>query len=105
MGGYCPVELICNGRWVRGDLRWTVVHNSLIYRLSGPAQRLQFMADPDAFAPAYSGNDPVLTVDEHRTAPGLPAFCATFNGRLYMFSNSANQTQFNKDPQRYATGR
>lgn len=105
MGGYCPVEIICNGHWVRGDLRWTVVHNGKIYRLSGPAQRLQFMADPDAFAPAYSGNDPVLTVDEHRTVPGLPTYCATFNGRLYMFSTSANQTQFNKDPQRYATGK
>jgi len=105
MGGYCPVELICNGRWARGDLRWTVVHNGKIYRLSGPAQRLQFMADPDAFAPAYSGNDPVLAVDEHQTTPGLPTYCATFNGRLYMFSTSANQTKFNKDPQRYATGK
>ena len=37
LGGYCPVELSENGRWVLGDLRWTVVHRGWIYRLSGPS--------------------------------------------------------------------
>ena len=105
LGGYCPVELIRNGRWTRGDLRWTVVHNGWIYRLSGPTERRQFLANPDAFTPAYSGNDPVLAVDEHRTAPGQATCCATYNGRLYMFSNAATQSQFNRNPQRYAVGK
>ena len=102
---YCPVELTRNGRWTPGDLRWTVVHNGLVYRLSGPAQRQQFLADPEAFAPAYSGNDPVLAMDQHRTVPGQAAYCTTCNGRLYMFSSAATQSQFNSDPQRYAVGK
>ena len=96
LNGYCPVELVRNGRWTPGDLRWTVVYDGWIYRLSGPAQRREFQANPEAFTPAYSGNDPVLTVDEHRTVPGQLTYCATYNGRLYVFASAATQLRFNQ---------
>jgi YHS domain-containing protein len=102
LNGYCPVDLIRNGCWTQGDLRWTVVYKGAIYRLAGPSQREQFLAHPEAFVAMYSGNDPVLTVEEHRTVAGQAIHCATYNDRLYMFSSSTTQEQFNKDPQRYA---
>jgi YHS domain-containing protein len=102
LGGYCPVELNCHGRWTQGDLRWTVVYQGWIYRLSGAEQRQQFMADPESFAPVNSCNDPVLSVDENRTVAGQAAYCAVYDGRLYMFSSAASQAQFNQNPQRYA---
>lgn len=105
LNGYCPVELMSSGRWLLGDLRWTVVYEGHIYRLSGPTQRQQFLANPEAFAPAYSGNDAVLTVDQNRTVPGQAAYCATYNKRLYMFSNAGTQAQFNQNPQQYAVGK
>lgn len=105
LGGYCPVELIQGGRWLQGDPRWTVVHEGHIYRLSGPTQRQQFLANPEAFAPAYSGNDPVLAVDQHRMVPGQTTYCATYNNRLYTFSNAGTQAQFNQNPQQYAVGK
>jgi YHS domain-containing protein len=101
IGGYCPVELIRNGRWTPGDLRYTIVHNGQTYRLSGYSQWQDFKANPDAFAPAYSGNDPVLSTDEQHLMPGKVAYCATYNGRLYMFSSPATQAKFNQNPQRY----
>jgi len=103
LGGYCPVELSGNGRWVLGDLRWTVVYRGWIYRLSGAEQRQQFLADPNRFAPVNSGNDVVLSVDTNRNVPGQPAYCATYNNRLYMFSSAATQAEFNRNPERYAT--
>jgi len=105
LGGYCPVELSRNGRWTRGDLRWTVVYKGWIYRFSGSQQRQQFLANPDSFTPANSGNDPVLSVDENRMVPGQTAYCAQYDGRLYMFSSAVSQAQFNRSPQRYAAGR
>jgi hypothetical protein len=102
LGGYCPVELSCRGRWAAGDLRWTVVHNGWIFRLSGVEQRRQFLADPERFAPVNSGNDAVLSVDENRAVPGEVAYCALYGGRLYMFSSAATQARFNRSPQRYA---
>jgi YHS domain-containing protein len=105
LNGYCPVELTRNGCWTRGDLRWTVVYQGWIYRLSGPAQRQEFLANPDAFVPTYAGDDPVLAVDEHRKVPGQVAYCTTYNGRLYMFSSAATQSRFSKSPQRYVPGK
>jgi len=105
LAGYCPVELLRHGRWMQGDLRWTVVHDGRIYRLSGPEQRKQFLDATATFAPVNSGNDTVTLVNENRTVPGLPAYCAVYNGRLYMFSSAATQTEFNNNPARYVPGK
>jgi hypothetical protein len=105
LGGYCPVELLSHGRWVQGDVRWTVVYDGHIYRLSGPEQRTQFLAASAVFAPVNSGNDTVLLINENRTVSGLPAYCAVYNGRLFMFSSLATQAEFNNNPQRYVPAR
>ncbi len=99
--GFCPVDLVRHGRWTPGDLRWTVVYQGHIYRLSGASQRREFLSNPEAFAPAYAGNDAVVAVDEHRMVPGKTAHCAVYNGHLYMFSSAASQSRFNQEPERY----
>jgi hypothetical protein len=104
LGGFCPVELSRNARWVSGDLRWTVVHQGWIYRFSGAEQRRQFLANPDRFVPANSGNDVVMLVDKNRVVVGQVAHCALYNDRLYMFSGADTQAEFNKRPGRYAFG-
>jgi YHS domain-containing protein len=101
MGGYCPVELLGHGRWVQGDLRWSAVYEGRIYRFAGAEQRNQFLAASAQFAPVNSGNDTVLLVNENRTVAGLPAYCAVYNGRLFMFSSFATQAEFNNNPARY----
>ena len=103
LNGYCPVELVLNGRWAEGDLRWTVVHKGLIFRLSGDQQRREFLANPDRFTPVDLGRDRVLLVDQGKSVAGRLEFCAIYEGRLYMFSSEASQSRFNSDPQRYAT--
>jgi YHS domain-containing protein len=105
LNGYCPVELVRNGAWVRGDPRWTVIYQGSIFRFSGAAQQQQFTADPNAFVPVGSGSDVVLRVDEERTVPGQVSHCAIYNGRLYMFSSTATQAKFNVSPERYAAGK
>jgi len=100
--GYCPVELVRNGRWVQGDVQWTVVYKGWIYRFSGAQQRRDFLAEPERYVPVNAGNDVVLALDTGRDVPGLTAYCAIYNGRLYMFSSAATQAQFNREPQRYA---
>jgi hypothetical protein len=101
LGGFCPVDLCQNSRWTQGDVRWTVVHNGFIYRLSGAEQRKQFLANPERFAPVNSGNDPVISHDDHRSVPGKLEYCAVYNDRLYVFSSAATQARFNENPQRY----
>ncbi len=102
LDGFCPVELGKHERWTPGDPRCTAVHATRTYQFSGPAQRRLFLADPDRYAPAHSGNDLVLTVDEHRRVPGKTDYCVTYDGRLYMFSTAATRARFEKNPKRYA---
>jgi YHS domain-containing protein len=105
IGGYCPVELVRNGAWVRGDPRCTAIYQGAIYQFSGIAQRQQFTADPTAFVPVASGSDVVRQFDEGRTVPGHVAHCAIYKDRLYMFSGAATQAEFNANPGRYATAK
>jgi len=103
LNGYCPVELVENEKWLRGDRRWTVVHRGRTYVFSGPGQQQRFRANPERYAPVFSGADPVLVVDRNRSVPGKTEFCVVYDGRLYMFSTASNLAQFREDPKRYAT--
>jgi YHS domain-containing protein len=102
--GFCPVELSLHGRWVQGDPRWTVVHKGFIFRLSGNAQRQEFLANPEKYIPANGGFDPVISVIEKRNVPGQVNFCAAYKGRIYMFSSAATQNSFHNNPEPYISG-
>jgi YHS domain-containing protein len=102
MNGYCPVELIKNDRWLKGDSRWSEVYQGVTYLFSNPVQRECFRVDPERYVPAYAGHDAVLMLEEHRNVPGQLENSVSCDGRLYMFSNSATLARFRQDPQRYA---
>lgn len=102
LNGYCPVELVENEKWLSGDRRWTVVHRGRTYILSGPGQQQRFRANPERYAPVFSGADPVLAVDRNRSVPGKTEFCVVYDGRLYMFSSASSLAHFRQNPKRYA---
>ena len=76
--GYCPVTLIERHHqtpndprcWVQGDPRWGVVHRGVVYLFAGPEEQKRFLADPDRYSPALSGNDPVVAFDQGRLVMG-----------------------------------
>jgi YHS domain-containing protein len=102
--GFCPVELALHGRWVQGDPRWTVVYKGTIYRLSGAAQRQEFLANPEKYVPANNGCDPVVSITQRRNIPGQVSFCAAYQGRIYMFASAATQEYFHNNPEPYVEG-
>lgn len=104
LGGFCPVELIKNERWVPGDPACTVVYQGKTYAFSSPIQRECFLVDPDRYAPAFGGADPVVLEEQGREAPGRAEFCVTYDGRLYMFTDAASLARFRQSPERYTVG-
>jgi len=60
-----------------------------------------FLVDPERYVPAFGGNDPVLMIEQRQNVPGKVDHCASFDGRLYMFSNPATLGRFRQDPRRY----
>ena len=96
--GYCPVQLQENDRWVAGNPDFQVAYQGQVFHFSSEAARKRFEAAPEKYAPAHSGNDVVLAVEENRTVPGSVNHSAVWHGRLYLFSNSATLAAFQRGP-------
>jgi YHS domain-containing protein len=99
--GYCPVSLADRGVWTEGRAQWGVRHRGRTYLFAGPEQQQAFLASPDRYAPALSGDDPVVVVDQRRSTPGRRAYGVTYQSRMYLFSSPETRAQFAANPERY----
>lgn len=102
--GYCPVTLTEKGAWVEGRAQWGVRHRGRTYLFAGAEQQKAFLADPDRYAPALSGDDPVLAFDAGKSAPGQRRYGVTYQSRMYLFSSTETRDAFAANPQRYTAG-
>lgn len=99
--GFCPVSLVDKGTWVEGRAQWGARHRGRTYLFAGPEQQRAFLADPDRYAPALSGDDPVLACDSGRQVAGQRRFGVTYQARTYLFSSPETRAAFAANPQRY----
>ncbi len=61
--GYCPVTLVEQGKWVKGDAKWGAIHRGKTYLFAGEQQQKRFFGALDKYAPVLSGYDPVRYVE------------------------------------------
>ena len=101
--GYCPVSLLDKGVWVEGRAQWGVRHRGRTYLFATAEQQTAFLADPDRYAPALSGDDPVLACDARKQVHGQRRYGVTYQSRMYLFSSPETRTSFAANPQRYTT--
>ncbi len=99
--GFCPVQLTDFGRWVPGNPQWGMIHEGRTYLFAGPAERAKFAANPDRYAPVFSGYDVVLAAERGVLVPGKREFGGWYRGRVYLFANEQTLRQFDQDPNRY----
>ena len=90
-------------KWVPGDAKFGAIHRDRTYWFVGPREQQQFLANPDFFAPALSGIDPVLAIDHRQSVPGTREHSIDYDNQFYMFSSEATLQQFTANPERYAT--
>ena len=102
--GYCPVMLAERGIWVEGRAQWGARHRGRTYLFAGEQQQKAFLQDPDRYAPALSGDDPVLVFDGGKSTPGQRRYGVTYQSRMYLFSSSETRDAFAANPQRYTAG-
>jgi protein disulfide-isomerase len=100
--GYCPVTLVEKQSWKEGDVRFGAIHHGRTYLFASQAEQQRFLANPDAFSPVMSGDDPVLALDENKSVPGKRKHGVFYSNRIYLFSSEATLTAFSKNPGRYA---
>lgn len=99
----CPVTVVERGAWVEGRAQWGVRHRGRTYLFAGPEQQQTFLANPDRYAPALSGDDPVLAFEAGRSEPGQRSYGVVYQSRMYLFASPQNRDAFSADPARYAT--
>ena len=102
--GYCPVTLAERGVWVEGRAQWGARHRGRTYLFATAEQQKAFLADPDRYAPALSGDDPVLAFDTGKSTPGQRRYGVTYQSRTYLFSSTDTRDAFAANPQRYTSG-
>lgn len=100
--GYCPVTLASRGVWAEGQAQYGVRHRGRTYLFAGAAEQQAFLADPDRYSPALSGDDPVVALDVGRSLPGQRRFGVTYGSRMYLFSSPETRAAFQGQPERYA---
>lgn len=100
--GYCPVTLVDHGTWAEGRVQWGARHRGRTYLFAGAEQQQTFLANPDRYAPALSGDDPVLAMESGARTPGQRRYGVTYQSRMYLFATPENRAAFAADPTRYS---
>jgi thiol-disulfide isomerase/thioredoxin/YHS domain-containing protein len=101
LDGFCPVSLVEKQQWAPGDRRWGATHRGRTYLFAGPAEQQRFFADPDRFAPAASGNDVIVALEQGQDVPGLREHGVFFGNRIYLFATEASLDKFARNPHQY----
>ncbi len=102
--GYCPVTLKQVHKWVMGNSQFGATHRGRTYLFTGEQQRQQFLANPDAFSPVFSGMDAVKLLEENQTVEGSRKYGFEYRGAFYLFSSKDTMDRFASQPDRYAAG-
>jgi len=97
------VTLVDKGTWVEGRAQWGVRHRGRTYLFLGADQQKAFLADPDRYAPALSGDDPVAAFESGKSIAGQRRFGVTYQSRMYLFSSPESRSAFTANPQRFTS--
>lgn len=100
--GYCPVCIVMDKGWVKGDPNIASVIDGKRYLFPNADAKAAFDADPAKFIPAAGGDCVVCQVEKGRKAPGSVRFAATHQGRLYLFPSEEIKQAFLANPTKYA---
>ena len=101
LSGYCPVMLTGSKEWMPGKSNLAERYRGVLYYFSGQQQRLEFLKNPDRYAPRNLGCDPVVLFHEQRAVTGRIRFGAFFDDKLYLFRTAASRREFKLQPLRY----
>ena len=79
-------------------------HRGRTYLFASESQRQKFLAAPDTYSPVFSGNDPVLILDENQEVAGSRKFGFEYRGAFYLFASKETMARFASEPDHYSTG-
>lgn len=94
----CIVSL-ANGQQVKPNPQISATHRGRIYYFATEAAKQEFVENPERYAVAFGGCDPVQFVRTQQAVEGR--FLAEYEGRFFMFASRENHEAFKANPDRY----
>ncbi|MEY3459664.1 MAG: hypothetical protein RL215_2821 [Planctomycetota bacterium] len=105
LGGFSPVAYSENQNWVEGSSDFAFTYQGVDYLLRSAAERDQFKATPEKFAPALHGCDPVLLTRDRTVQVGVIGLRAEHDSRTYFFATPETRDEFLREPTRFSAPR
>lgn len=100
---FCPVTLVNDWKWRLGKSSISTTHNGQQFYFGSQSARQTFLANPDRYAPAWSGFDPVRLIETGERLPGQRALGLQYQDRVLLFASDRTLQSFTIDPERYFT--
>jgi protein disulfide-isomerase len=88
--------------WVKGSKKHGAIHRGRLYLFANADAQKTFLADPDRYAPALSGYDPVVFNETQKLVDGKRAIGLCYNGQIYVFASEASLEKFVASPKPFA---
>ena len=101
LDGYCPVTLVSNMVWRKGDVRFGAVHRGRTYLFASDTEQRMFLASPDTYSPVAAGNDVCQLVDSGRYVAGKREFGLLMGRKMFLFGSAASMARFQLESARY----
>ena len=98
-GGYCPVTLKLEKRWIAGRGDAWGDFDGRRYLMADRRKQAIFLAAPRAYAPLLGGDCPVTYGEFGRRKPGELQFGALHQERLTFFLSAAHLRKFKESPE------
>ena len=99
--GYSPVALTSDRLWKEGEAKFAWKHAGVVYFMADDDELQRFRANPEKYAPRYSGFDPLILSTEGVAMQGNVQFGSFYEGTLFLHANEESRQVFIQDPTRY----
>ena len=103
MDGFCPVTLVEQSKWNKGDARWGAFHRGRVYLFSSQQAQQQFLAQPDRFSPILAGHDAVRFAETGQLVEGKREHGVYYRERILLFADEDALQRFGTRPDYYVS--
>lgn len=101
-GKLCPVSPIEAGEFTEGKREYTANYRGYQVHFASAEAMEQFRAAPQKYWPIADGSC-VVALRARQSSPGNLQYGAVYQGRVWLFSSSDSKSEFEADPQSYAS--
>lgn len=104
LDGYCPVSLLSERKWKKGQQQFGARHRWRTYLFASEVEQQKFLADPDRYCPVIAGYDPVKFMQTGQLVDGRPTFSLTYKKQIYLFTDDTSLKTFWQNPSQFTEG-